>query len=81
MNWTSYTEAAGHCSLLSVISTLHMYTTGKLTERVSSSTLHSILEQSSSQHKFSSAVATRAAQRANALYNSDHVLSKVFMVA
>lgn len=53
----------------------------KLTERPSSSKLDIILEESSSQHKFSSAVATKAAQRANALYNSDQVLSKVFMVA
>lgn len=53
----------------------------KLTERTSSSKLDIILEESSSQHKFSSAVATKAAQRANALYNSDQVLSKVFMVA
>lgn len=52
----------------------------KLTERPSSSKLDIILEESSSQHKFSSAVATKAAQRANALYSSDQVLSKVFMV-
>lgn len=53
----------------------------KLTEKPESSKLDIILEESSSQHKFSSAVATKAAQRANALYNSDQVLSKVFMVA
>lgn len=53
----------------------------KLTEKPESSKQDIILEESSSQHKFSSAVATKAAQRANALYNSDQVLSKVFMVA
>lgn len=53
----------------------------KLTEKFSSSKLDIILEASSSQHRFSSAVATRAAQRANALYNLDQVLCRALMVA
>lgn len=51
-----------------------------LTTGVSPSSPDIILAQSSSQHRFSSAVATKAAQRANALYRSDQVRSKDFMV-
>lgn len=51
-----------------------------LTTGVSPSSPDSILAQSSSQHRFSSAVATRAAQRAKARYRSDQERSKDFKV-
>lgn len=51
-----------------------------LTTGVSPSSPDIILAQSSSQHRFSSAVATRAAQRAKARYRSDQERSKDFKV-
>lgn len=51
-----------------------------LTTGVSPSSPDIILAQSSSQHRFSSAVATRAEQRAKARYRSDQERSKDFRV-
>lgn len=50
------------------------------TFKASLSSAEDILAHNSSQHTFSSAVATRAEQRANALYSRDQVLNMVFWV-